>query len=131
MGDTGISNRLNKSDACAFVEGFCDSDTPANLSLHRLSQKCGIELNTGVLKGLLRQVECVKIACVGSPRDYGFYLLALGVFQLCLSLSTTRSCILIARTVQSQQSFPVLGKGHGVADAIYMGGSDAWRQLAQ
>lgn len=52
MDDTGISNTTNKSDACAFVGSFCDSGTPANLSLHRLAQRCGIELNTAGLKGL-------------------------------------------------------------------------------
>lgn len=62
MDDSGISNTAKQTDAGAFVGSFCDSDMPANLSLHRLAQKCGIELDTGGRHGLFRlDVSGVKL----------------------------------------------------------------------
>lgn len=54
LNDSGISTTPKKSDASAFVGNFCDSDILPNLSLHRLVQKCGVQLNTGGLRRLFR-----------------------------------------------------------------------------
>lgn len=62
MDDSGISNTAKQTDACAFMGSFCGSDMPDNLSLHRLAQKCGIELDTGGRDGLFRlDVSGVKL----------------------------------------------------------------------
>lgn len=54
LDDSGISITPSMNNASAFVGNFCDRDIPANLSLHRLAQKCGIQLDTGGLDGLFR-----------------------------------------------------------------------------
>lgn len=42
-----ISPRRIKNGATPFVGTFCDGEMPVCLSLHRLVQRCGIQLNTG------------------------------------------------------------------------------------
>jgi hypothetical protein len=42
----GISGRLISNGFPPFVGTYCDGELPTHLSLHRLAQRCGIQLNT-------------------------------------------------------------------------------------